>query len=248
MEDAERIRDAYAAFVRGDVEQIVSLQRPDFELHEEPELPGGRVWHGPEGFRSYMNEAGARWRELTVELDDVTEVDASTFVVSGTLRGTGLISGAGVDASFGHVVVLRDGMAVRMHMFFERERAIAAARVELVRGIFDGFARGDFASAVELYQPDLEWIEHRSITGHGHYRGLAELREGFLEWLGAWDGYRCEAEDLTGAGEQVVVSVKGSGKGKLSGVEASERFFMVFSFRDGKVARIENHRQRPALR
>jgi uncharacterized protein len=134
-------------------------------------------------------------------------------------------------------------------MFIEREQAREAAGsgradVELVRSIFDQFARGDFRSAVEHYAPDVEWAENRSITGKGVYRGRAALRDGFLDWLSAWDGYRCEAEEVFTAGDRVVVSVRGSGKGKLSGAEASDAFYMVFSIRDGKVARIENYRDR----
>jgi ketosteroid isomerase-like protein len=250
VEYADLVRNAYEGFAQGDLERILPLLHSDFELHEEPELPGGRVWHGPDGFRAYLNEAGARWRELVVEIDDVTPVNSSTVVVSGTMRGTGSMSGADVDARFGHVFELRDGLAVRMRMFFDREQALEAAdsadneNVTLVRRIFDGFAKGDFAGAVEHYDPDIEWAENRSITGKGVYRGLAGLRDGFLDWLSAWDGYRCEADDLIAAGDCVVASVRGSGTGKLSGAEASDAFFMVFWIRDGKVTRIENHRER----
>jgi hypothetical protein len=165
------------------------------------------------------------------------------------MRGMGSMSGAGVDTRFAHVVELSEGLATRLRMFFDREQALEAAGstrndIEIVRRIFRGFARGDFASAVDYYHPDVEWIENRSITGHGVYRGLAELREGFQEWLGAWDDYRCEPEEVFAAGDCVVVSVRGSGKGKLSGVEATDAFYMVFSVRDGKVTRIENHRER----
>jgi ketosteroid isomerase-like protein len=131
---ADRIRRGYEAFLHGDVERMLPLLRPDFELHEEPELPGGRVWHGPEGFRSYLTEAGARWTELTLELDEVTPVDESTFVVSGTMRGMGSMSGAGVDAHFAHVFELQQGLAMRIRMFFDREQALAAAKPQRASG------------------------------------------------------------------------------------------------------------------
>jgi ketosteroid isomerase-like protein len=228
---------------------MLAFLDPAMELHEEPDLPGAQVWHGREGFASYFSEAGARWSELSVELHQVSELNESTVLVGGRLHGTGSISGASVDTEFWHVLELREERAVRMLMFFEREQALAAAGparadVDIVRRIFDGFGRGDFASAVALYDPEVEWIENRGIPGHGAYRGLDGVREGFLEWLTAWDGYRCEAQELTLAGDRVVAMVRGSGRGKLSGVDATDLFFQVWTIRDGKVARIENHRER----
>jgi ketosteroid isomerase-like protein len=53
-----------------------------------------------------------------------------------------------------------------------------------------------------------------------------------------------EAEELVEARDTVLVSVRQSGVGRASGVPAELRYFTLWSFRGGKVIRIESFRQR----
>jgi ketosteroid isomerase-like protein len=116
--------------------------------------------------------------------------------------------------------------------------------LETLRTVFGHTAEGDFGSPVLCYDPSVEWIETRGIPGHGSYRGLSSLREGFSEWLSVWERYRLELVELIDAGGCAVAEVRGSGRGRMSGADASEVFFQVWTFHDGRVVRIENYRTR----
>jgi ketosteroid isomerase-like protein len=48
-----------------------------------------------------------------------------------------------------------------------------------------------------------------------------------------------EAEDLRTAGDTVLVRLVQRGTGTTSGIEAELRFFMLFTFRGGKIVRME---------
>jgi ketosteroid isomerase-like protein len=65
------------------------------------------------------------------------------------------------------------------------------------------------------------------------------------EWLRAWVDFRTVAEEFVDMGDEVLVLVEFRGRGKTSGVsvEAMEGA-IVFSLRDGKVARLTTYTDR----
>jgi uncharacterized protein len=109
---------------------------------------------------------------------------------------------------------------------------------------FEQFAAGDFRSATSFYDPEVEWIEHRPVPGAGDFAGLDGVRSGFRGWLSSWDKYRLELLELVDGGDRFLAAVRGSGQGALSGAYAHDLFFQVWTFRRGKVIRIENFAER----
>jgi ketosteroid isomerase-like protein len=127
----EQLRRGYDAYARGELDEIAGMLDPEVELHEEPDLPDATVWRGPEGVLAFFAEADARWRQFSVEVDEVLELGEEAALVTGTLRGAGAISGACVETPFAHLWEARDGRAVRIRFFFEKEKALAAARASV---------------------------------------------------------------------------------------------------------------------
>jgi ketosteroid isomerase-like protein len=78
----------------------------------------------------------------------------------------------------------------------------------------------------------------------GTYLGLdrvAEYTRGFLE---PWSEITIEAEEIVEAGGSVFVAVYQRGIGGVSGATTEFRYFHVWSFRGGKVIRVDNIRDR----
>jgi ketosteroid isomerase-like protein len=120
---------------------------------------------------------------------------------------------------------------------------VAGEREALERA-FEQFAAGDFRTATSIYAPEVEWIEHRPVPGAGEFAGANEVRRGFRGWLASWDDYRLELLELEGNGGRFLAAVRGSGRGAMSGAYAEDRFFQVWTFRDGQVVRIDNFGER----
>jgi uncharacterized protein len=59
-----------------------------------------------------------------------------------------------------------------------------------------------------------------------------------------WDDFRFEVEELIDAGDKVFAAVQLSGRGKGSGVPVDQHDIHVCTIRDGKVVRIDVHRDR----
>ena len=115
---------------------------------------------------------------------------------------------------------------------------------EALSAAFEQFAQGDFRSATRLYDPAVEWVEHRGVPGGGEFGGFDQVRQGFRGWLSSWERYRLELIELLDRGDGYFAAVRGSGRGAMSGAYAEDLFFQVWTFRDGRIVRIENFAER----
>ena len=65
------------------------------------------------------------------------------------------------------------------------------------------------------------------------------------DWIDTFDEFRIEPVELIDAGHGVVAGVmRYGGRAKLSGIETDETFGVVFTIRDGKIARGREYRTR----
>jgi ketosteroid isomerase-like protein len=116
---------------------------------------------------------------------------------------------------------------------------MSQANVELVRRANALANKGDFHASRRLSHPDVEWViarEHpnaRTLVGH---EALAAYEQ---EWLEAVPNLRIDYERVLDAGDRVLAvgTVRGAGAG--SGADVHVPIAMVFTFREGLVARVE---------
>jgi ketosteroid isomerase-like protein len=109
-----------------------------------------------------------------------------------------------------------------------------------VRRIFDGWAAGDFGAGFADLDPDVVFVVRRPFPEAVETAGPAEIRDYMRRFLENWETYAVEARDLHEVGDTVVADALQHGEGKASGIEMEQPFFMLFSFRAGKIVRIES--------
>jgi uncharacterized protein len=116
--------------------------------------------------------------------------------------------------------------------------------VEIVRGVWEAWERGDTDAVFALYDPAIVWEAHGDpIFGgspvDGLYQGHEGVRQFFREWRESFDAWQAHAETFIDAGDNVVVGYRASGRGKASGAEIGNRvFWLVYRIRNGLVVRI----------
>jgi len=108
--------------------------------------------------------------------------------------------------------------------------------LEIVRRCVEAFDRGDYESALEALAPDVEYDLSHFPDG-GVYRGHDGVREAFRIWMGTWQDYRQERDELIDAGDEVIVPTREYGRGKGSGLALERRTFGVWTLREGRVVR-----------
>ena len=112
--------------------------------------------------------------------------------------------------------------------------------VEIVRRVYAEWQRGNLAAAVELFDPEIVFesfmpdSRERIVT-----RGLQEIETFMRGVLVQTSEYRLIGEDFRDASEDTVFVVgRQATVGRLSGVAVEGPAFWVWTFRDGKVARL----------
>jgi len=111
--------------------------------------------------------------------------------------------------------------------------------VDLVRGGFDSFARGDLDRFFKFVDPEVEIVQPFELPGPRTYHGHKGLAEAFQSWAGEWDDFQAEVERIVDAGDRVVTLVHSRGRGRTSGVTVDQRVGYVLTIRDGKLTRWE---------
>ena len=87
--------------------------------------------------------------------------------------------------------------------------------VETVRGIYREWERGNFRAGTDLFDHDTVLVLRTPLPEAGTYRGPEEIRGYMLSFLETWDDAAIEGES-----------------------------FQVWSFRGGRILRIESIRER----
>jgi ketosteroid isomerase-like protein len=108
-----------------------------------------------------------------------------------------------------------------------------------VRDAAAAFNRGDLDAWLEYWTDD---IDYRAIEGalddHGPIEGKDALRAHFEDWLDTFGDLSSDPlEFIDAGGDQVVAVLRFGGRAKQSGVETDLTFAVLYTLRDGKIAR-----------
>jgi ketosteroid isomerase-like protein len=117
--------------------------------------------------------------------------------------------------------------------------------VEIVRRMYDAFHSGDADGALAHFDPDVVVDASRArpdIRGIG--RGREQLRRIVISWVGTWDEWREEIEEMRDLGSQVLVLTVQHGRGKGSGVEVEAPYAVLYDLHRGKITRMALYQEK----
>jgi ketosteroid isomerase-like protein len=112
--------------------------------------------------------------------------------------------------------------------------------LEVVKRIFEGWAAGDFGTGLADLDPDVVFVVRHPFPEAVETAGPDGIRKYMRAFLDNWESYAIEGGDLQAVGEVVMADAIQRGEGKASRIEMEQRFFMLFTFREGKIVRIES--------
>jgi ketosteroid isomerase-like protein len=122
----EVTRLGFEAYNAGDYEALAALLDPDVELHSDSELINGGDFRGHEEFMRWNSDWTEAWEEFRIEPRSI-EVFGGHVILADThqvARGAG--SGIEVEMDVFWVFEVADDRVVRMHLYANRERALAS--------------------------------------------------------------------------------------------------------------------------
>jgi hypothetical protein len=110
---------------------------------------------------------------------------------------------------------------------------------ELVKQVYDWFARGNAVAILETFDPN---IEFRLAEGHPYrpagepwFGGEAVLRNFFMKAGGEWENWSVAIDDILEFGDAVVVEGRYGGAYKPTGKPLDVQICHVWRFREGKI-------------
>ena len=123
---------------------------------------------------------------------------------------------------------------------------MSEANADTVRSIYEEWAKGNFHAGGDLYDPHIVLVQGEGFPEKGAHWGTDGVREYMRRFLEAWERVTIEAEGVDAVGESVVAEVLQRAVGEGSGAPGEFRYFQVWTFRGGKVIRLETFRERDA--
>jgi ketosteroid isomerase-like protein len=130
-ENVAVVRRVYAAWAVRDYEAILALYDPEIRLNPDPEASWVGIdedYVGHEGVRRYLRAVYEAFEDYRPEVEKLIAVGPDRVLTLAIEHGRGRGSGAEVQAAkTAHLWTLRDGQAIQIDLFLDRERAFAAA-------------------------------------------------------------------------------------------------------------------------
>jgi len=117
---------------------------------------------------------------------------------------------------------------------------MSQANVAIVRRMYEAFQAGDAERALAHLDPDvLVDATGRVDTGAGRGREAVATIVG--SWVGAFDEWSEEIEEVRDLGDHVCVVATQRGRGKETGLPVEYRYAVLYEIRADKIARMTMH-------
>ena len=116
--------------------------------------------------------------------------------------------------------------------------------VNVVKGVYEAFGRGDIPAVLAALDPQVEWWEAENFIyadGNPYVGPEAVLQGVFARIGGEWEGFEVAPEEILDAGETVVGRGYYSGTYKRNGRRVRAQFAHLFTFRDGRVVKFQQY-------
>jgi ketosteroid isomerase-like protein len=112
--------------------------------------------------------------------------------------------------------------------------------VELLRGAYEAFGRGDVPAVLAVLDEDIEWNAAPNVLPHGQQvRGRDEVGR-FFQGLGStWSDFSVKVDDYVASGDRICVT--GRADGKLNGTQTGYGFVHSWTMADGSCVRFNEY-------
>jgi uncharacterized protein len=109
--------------------------------------------------------------------------------------------------------------------------------VDVVRGVYDAWARGDLPGPEALLDPEIEYVNPPGAVEPGIRRGLVAFSRAVQKVFEGWETWDMDPERYEVVGDQVAVVVGYRARGRASGLEVEGREWALWTVRNGRVVR-----------
>lgn len=121
---------------------------------------------------------------------------------------------------------------------------MSQANADLIRSLYEAFARGDGSAVLEAMDPGIVWNEAENFpyADRNPYVGPMAVAEGVFGRIGAeWDQFRVMPDEILDAGDTVVALGRYHGTYKATGKTLNAQFVHVWRLAVGKITAFQQY-------
>ncbi|MBA2764116.1 MAG: nuclear transport factor 2 family protein [Thermoleophilaceae bacterium] len=111
--------------------------------------------------------------------------------------------------------------------------------VETIKRIYASWAKGDFSEGLHDLDSQVQFLVRDEFPEPGMFVGPTGVASYMRVFLQQWEHMAMTVRNLRPVGDTVVAAVTQRSRGKASGIEGALDYYMLFTFRGGKILRIE---------
>jgi ketosteroid isomerase-like protein len=128
QEKVEIVRQAAAAFNRGDLDTLVESWSDDIDHRAiEGALDDRGAMHGKEAVRAYMQDWLDMFDNLRTEAVELIDAGEDRVIAVTRISGRAKLSGVETDLTYAALYTIRDGKIARGREYWTKEQALEAA-------------------------------------------------------------------------------------------------------------------------
>jgi ketosteroid isomerase-like protein len=132
--NADLMREGMEAWSRGDLDGTLDLIDPEIVWRPVTAWPGIQPeYRGHAGVRRFWDAFRDPWETITMQADEIRELDDHRVLTRSHFRARGRTSGVTTEAVLHTVWTLEGGKLMRFESFTDEEAALEAARREEAR-------------------------------------------------------------------------------------------------------------------
>lgn len=113
-------------------------------------------------------------------------------------------------------------------------RAPESGAIAVIRAIYDGVARGDWAGVEAKLDPDIVVVQSPDLPFRGEWRGLAGFQALGAKLFACWPDFRVEPTAFYGDAQTVVVITRLSGRHPGAEISLDQDMVEVWTVRNGR--------------
>ena len=116
--------------------------------------------------------------------------------------------------------------------------------IDIIRGLYEDFARGDIPAVLGALDADVEWREAEGFlyADQNPYMGPGAVLAGVFARFGSeWEEFQARPDSFLDAGDAVIAQGHYGGAFKATGKKVRAQFAHVWTLRGGKVVTFQQY-------
>ena len=116
------------------------------------------------------------------------------------------------------------------------------SNLEIVKQMYAAFANRDRETILQLFHPQVEWVQNEGFPGGGTHVGAeAVLNDVFAKFRAEWSDWRAVVDDWLDAGDTIIALGQYRGTFRATGRSTTAAFAHVYRLSAGRMVRFQQY-------